>query len=258
MRVNSAKERMLAGEPAFGFGLGLGSPAVAELLSTTGVDFILLDRQHGSWSDESTIAALTAMHAGTAVPMVRVLRNDYSLIGRALDEGFLGIVVPMVNTHEQAAAAAAACRFPPAGERSWGWGRARAYGDDYTDWVDRELFVAVQIETVQAVRNVEAIMATPGIDGCWVGPGDLSLSLGFHPREMDERPEHRAALETVLAACRDTGKIPGAACRSVDDARDRASMGFRFITAAADVTFLADGAARALNELNEVRESVQR
>ena len=258
MRVNTAKKRMLAGEPAFGFGLGLGSPAVAELLSTTGVDFILLDRQHGSWGDESTIAALAAMHAGTAVPMTRVLRNDYSLIGRALDEGFLGIVVPMVNTASDAAAAAAACRFPPAGERSWGWGRARAYGADYTEWVDGELFVAVQIETAEAVRNAEAIMATPGIDGCWVGPSDLSLSLGFHPREMDERPEHRAALETVLAACRNTGKIPGAACRSIDDARNRAAMGFRFITAAADVTFLVEGAAAALAELNAVRDSLKR
>ena len=123
----------------------------------------------------------------------------------------MGIVIPMVNTADDAKRAADACRFPPIGHRSWGWGRARAYGSDYSDWIDDQIFVAVQIETKQAVENAEAIIATPGVDGCWVGPSDLSLSLGFHPSEMDERDEHAEALEMVLKACRNTGKIPGIA-----------------------------------------------
>lgn len=98
MKLNTAKQKMLEGKPAFGFGMGLGSPAVAETLSRTGIDFLLLDRQHGSWGDDSTIAALTAMAAGSTIPMARVARNDYTLIGRLLDEGMLGIVVPMVHT----------------------------------------------------------------------------------------------------------------------------------------------------------------
>jgi 4-hydroxy-2-oxoheptanedioate aldolase len=163
MRVNSAKQTMLDGKPAFGYALGLSSPLSAEALSHCGIDFLLLDRQHGSWGDDSTLAALVAMAGGLAVPMARVLHNDYALIGRLLDEGMLGIVVPMVNNTADAAAAARACRFPPRGERSWGWGRARVYGSDYPEWIDQQIFLAVQIETAEAVRNAEAILATPGV-----------------------------------------------------------------------------------------------
>lgn len=251
MKVNSAKQKMLQGKPAFGFGLGLGSPAAAEVLSTSGIDFLLLDRQHGSWGDESTIAALIAMHAGSAVPMARVARNDYTLIGRLLDEGMLGIVVPMVHTAEDAKAAADACRFPPAGSRSWGYGRARAHGADYTEWIDAQLFVAVQIESAQAVKNAEAILATPGVDGCWLGPSDLALSMSIHPREMFQREEHARAVEQVLQACRNTGKIPGFAGNGPEHGMQLAKQGFQFITAGSDVGFLLGGAAAAVKMFQE-------
>jgi 4-hydroxy-2-oxoheptanedioate aldolase len=246
MKVNSAKQKMLQGKPAFGFGLGLGSPAAAEVLSTSGIDFLLLDRQHGSWGDESTIAALIAMHAGTAIPMARVARNDYTLIGRLLDEGMLGIVVPMVHTADDAKAAADACRLPPIGTRSWGYGRARAHGADYTEWIDEQLFVAVQIESAQAVENAEAILATPGVDGCWLGPSDLALSMGIHPREMFQREEHARAIERVLQACRNTGKIPGFAGSSPQHGMELAKQGFQFLTAGSDAGFLLGGSAAAL------------
>lgn len=249
MKVNTAKQTMLDGKPAFGFSAALGSPLSAELLSHCGVDFVLLDRQHGSWGDDNTILALAAMQAGSAIPMARVLRNEFSLIGRLLDEGMMGIIIPMVNTAEDAKAAARACRFPPIGDRSWGWGRARAYGNDYSDWIDDQIFVAVQIETKQAVENAEAILATPGVDGCWVGPSDLSLTMGFHPSEMDQREEHAAALQTVLKACENTGKIPGIAGRSVADGVKRAEMGFQFITAGSDAGFILSGTAAALQDL---------
>jgi 4-hydroxy-2-oxoheptanedioate aldolase len=253
MHVNSAKQTMLEGKPAFGYSLALDSPLAAEIIGDCGIDFVLLDRQHASWGDDSTVAALTALRGGSATPMARVLRNDYSLIGRLLDDGMMGIVVPMVNTAADAQAAARACRFPPIGERSWGWGRARAYGDDYSDWINDQLFVAVQIETVEAVQNAEAILATPGIDGCWVGPSDLSLSLGFHPREMDTREEHARALESVLQACRNTGKIPGIAGRSLQDGVHRAEQGFRFVTAGSDLGFLLAGAAAGVETLRKAR-----
>jgi 4-hydroxy-2-oxoheptanedioate aldolase len=249
MKVNNAKQTMLAGKPAFGFSIALNSALSAEAISDTGIDFILLDRQHGSWSDDSTLGALIAMRAGAATPMARVLHNDFSLIGRLLDEGMMGIVVPMVNTAEDAKAVADACHFPPNGQRSWGWGRARAYGSDYSDWIDEQLFVAVQIETSQAVENAEAILATPGVDGCWVGPSDLALSLGFHPSKMDERDEHANALQKVLKACENTGKISGIAGRSVADAVKRAELGFQFITAGSDLGFVVAGADAALKTL---------
>ena len=228
----------------------LGSPQNAELLSNCGIDFLLLDRQHGSWGDDSTIAAFAAMAAGSAVPMARVARNDYTLIGRLLDEGAMGIIVPMVHTADDAQAAARACRFPPTGDRSWGWGRARTYGADYSDWIDEQLFVAVQIESALAVENVEAIMATPGVDGCWLGPSDLALSLGFHPSEMNERDEHARALERVVEACRNTGTIPGIAGMGIDDAINRAKQGFQFITAGSDAGFIMGGALNGLGTLH--------
>ncbi|MCC6458096.1 MAG: 2,4-dihydroxyhept-2-ene-1,7-dioic acid aldolase [Caldilineaceae bacterium] len=249
MKTNTAKQTMLAGNPAFGFSIALGSALSAEAISDTGVDFILLDRQHGSWGDDATIAALIAMRGGAATPMARVLHNDFGLIGRLLDEGMMGIVVPMVNTAEDAKAVADACRFPPTGQRSWGWGRARAYGSDYSDWIDDQIFVAVQIETAQAVENAEAILATPGVDGCWVGPSDLALTLGFHPSKMDEREEHANALQKVLKACENTGKIPGIAGRSVTDAVNRAELGFQFVTAGSDLGFVLSGADAALKTL---------
>lgn len=249
MKLNTAKQTLLDGKPAFGFSVALGSPLSVEALSDSGVDFILLDRQHGSWGDDSTIAALIAMRGGEAIPMARVLHNEFSLIGRLLDEGMMGIIVPMVNSAEDAKAVANACHFPPVGERSWGWGRARAYGNDYSDAISDQLFVAVQIETAQAVENAEAILATPGVDGCWVGPSDLALSLGFHPSKMDEREEHARALEKVLKACENTGKIPGIAGRSVADGVQRAGLGFRFITAGSDLGFILSGADAALKTL---------
>lgn len=246
MRVNTAKEKLLRGEPAFGYGLGAGSPLVAEALSYCGIDWLMIDTQHGSWGPDSTIQALAAMAAGPAIPMARVARNDFTLIGRLLDEGVLGIVVPMVDTVEQARAAAAACRFPPRGQRSWGWGRGRILGDDYGSAINDQLFVAIQLESAAAAENAEAIMAVDGIDGCWVGPSDLAFSLGFHPSEMNDREEHRRALEGILTACRNTGKVPGIAGGGPADARRRVEQGFRFVTAGADLGLLLAAAADGL------------
>lgn len=251
MKVNTAKQKMLRGEPAFGYELGLGSPLVAELLSNSGIDFLQIDNQHGSWGPDSTIMGTLALSAGTVVPMARVATNNFALIGRLLDEGMLGIVVPMVDTVEEARAAATACRYPPVGNRSWGWGRARAYGDDYVEWINDQVFVAVQLESVQAVENAEAIIAVPGVDGCWVGPGDLAFSLGFTPREAGQREEHARALERVVQACRNTGKIPGIWTGSPEEAISKARLGFQFLTAGSDIGFLASAAASGIKMLNE-------
>jgi 4-hydroxy-2-oxoheptanedioate aldolase len=250
MRIaNTAKQKLLRDEPAFGYALGLGSPLAAEILAHSGIDFLLLDTQHGSFGPDSTIASLLAMAAGSATPMARVARNDYTLIGRLLDEGVLGIVVPMINTAEDAQAAADACRFPPRGTRSWGWGRAARYGADYSDRVDDEVLVMVQIESAQAVTNAEAILSVPGVDGCWAGPSDLALSLGIHPRDMTTDERHRRSLEQVVQACRNTGKIPGLACGSPAEAKQRVEQGFRFLTAASDVGMLLGGASAGLETL---------
>lgn len=252
MKVNAAKQKMLQGQPAYGYSLGLGSPLIAEMISRGGIDFVFVDTQHGSWGPESISMAFMGIHAGGSVPMARVARNDYTLIGRLLDEGAMGIIVPLVHTPEDAQAVANACLLPPAGARSWGIGGASRYGADYFDQINEQLFVAVQIESIQAVENAEAIMATPGIDGCWVGPADLALSMGIHPRNAGNDDRHARALETVIEACRNTGKIPGFAAFTPDDAKRRAEQGFIYLTAGSDSGFLMSGANAGLKTLGLV------
>ena len=155
----------------------------------------------------------------------------------------------MVDTVEEARTAARACRYPPVGERSFGWGRAFAYGDDYPDWSNDQLFIAVQIESAQAVENAEAILAVPGVDGCVVGPQDLALSLGFHPREIPKRDEHARALERVIQACRNTGKIPGIDIGAPDTAAQRVAQGFRCIVMGNDARFVTSGAIAGLKNV---------
>ena len=242
MVVNQALAKMRRGEPAFGYALEMGSPVAAEVLSESGVDFLMVDTQHGSYNNpESTAFSFMAISTGPSTPMARVATNNYTQIGRLLDEGALGIIVPMVDTPEQAKAAADACRYPPAGTRSWGWGRAVRHNPDYTTTVNDEIFVAVQLESVQAVENAEAIMATPGVDGCWIGPGDLALSLGIHPSVSYGDERHEAAIARVLEACRNTGKIPGFAAFTPQEARKRAEQGFLFLTAGTDFLFMDEG-----------------
>jgi 4-hydroxy-2-oxoheptanedioate aldolase len=251
LKVNTAKEKMLAGQPAFGYSVGFGSPDVAEALANTGIDFVMLDGQHGSFgpSGDAMIHCFRAMAGGAAIPMARVARNDFTLIGKLLDEGALGIIVPMVHTPEEAKAAADACRFPPIGTRSWGWGRASNYGDDYTDWIDQQVFVAVQIESIQAVENAEAIMATPGVDGMWLGPSDLALSMGIHPRDMANDERHYRAVDRALQACLNTGTIPGYAGASPEQALELAARGFRFLTSGSDIGFMLGGARDGVKRL---------
>lgn len=247
---NHAKGRMLRGEPAFGLGLGSGSPVIAETLSHSGADWVMLDLQHGSWDPASTIHALMGIATGTATPFVRVLKNDFAMIGRALDEGALGIIVPNVDTAADANAAAQAARFPPAGLRSWGWGRARAYGADYGYRINEELLLTVQIESAVAVDNAEAIMATPGVDGCFVGPADLLVSMGGSPREPEAHAEQlERSIERIFAACRNTGKIAGISCPTPAEAQRRVDQGCLLVTTGYDVLMAAGQATANLEQV---------
>lgn len=249
VRVNTAKTKMLEGKPAYGFSLGLGSPFAAEILAYSGIDWLLIDTQHGSAGQEAVGLMLMAARRSPAIPMARVARNDYTLIGRLLDEGAMGIVVPMVNSVEDAQRAADACRLPPAGTRSFGFGGAGRYGSDYPDWINDEIFVAVQIESITAVENCEAIMAVDGVDGCWAGPADMALSMGLDPRKAGESAEHAAALEEVVRACKAVGKIPGIAASTPAEAVRRAEQGFQFITAGGDAGMIASSAAEGVKTM---------
>lgn len=246
---NRTLAKLKAGKPVYGFASGIGSPIATEMLAAAGMDFVFLDGQHGSFGMDRIIDNLIAIGGYPCDAVARVPVNDFTTIGRFLDEGCLGIVVPMVNDRADATKAADAMRFPPIGKRSWGWGRAARYGDNYTDEVDGQVFLAVQIETKTAVENAEEILSTPGVDGCWIGPSDLSLSLGIHPRERFTSDIHAAAVEKVLQACKNTGTFAGYATSGPKEAMALAARGFQFLTVGSDAGFILQGIAAQMAEL---------
>jgi 4-hydroxy-2-oxoheptanedioate aldolase len=226
-----------------------GSPFAAELLANSGIDFVMIDTQHGTFGQDAANLALMAMRMTDSIPMARVARNDYTLIGRLLDEGALGIIVPMVESGDDAQRAADACLLPPKGQRSWGWGSAGLYGSDYPDKINNELFVAVQIESITAVENAEEIMSVDGVDGCWLGPADMALSLGLDPRTAVGNKQHAEAVQHVLEVCNRLGKIPGIAAQSPEEAKSRGEQGFRFVTAGNDGAMISNAAAAGVKML---------
>lgn len=247
MRKNTALARMLAGEPAVGASAGLGSPLAAELFSFAGFDYVLVDNQHGVWDDNSSMAAFHNICLGPAVPMARVQQNDFGAIGRLLDRGALGIIVPLVNSVEEAEGAAWATRYPPKGGRSKGALGAQLHGRDYYREVNDEVFLAVQIESIRAVERAEEILAVEGVDGCWIGPADLAASMGIDLSTPEDAERHEAAILRVLEACRTTGKIPGIAAGN--QAQRWIDEGFLFVTAASDAGYIVGGASETLHML---------
>jgi 4-hydroxy-2-oxoheptanedioate aldolase len=247
MIQNRAKRRMLEGEPAIGAPVGLGSPLAAELLSLAGFDFVLVDNQHGAWDDNSTMLAFRSICVGPAVPMARAQKNDFYTIGRLLDRGALGIVVPMVNSVEEARAAAFAARYPPQGGRSVGAFGARFHGPGYERWINDEVFLAVQIESERAVNSAEEILGVEGVDGCWVGPADLANSMGVDPSTLEGSEAREAAILRVLEACHKTGKISGIAGGA--DAQHWIERGFLFVTTDGDDALVHNGGHETLRSL---------
>lgn len=242
MKVNTTKQRLLAGQQAIGIVSSLGSPIVAGFLARVGFDFVLVDNQHGGWDDTTSLHAFQAITLEGCSPFTRVRKNDFYAIGRMLDRGALGIVVPMVNSAEEARAAAYAMRYPPVGGRSYGFVLAEYHGSGYGSWIDEQVYLAVQIETAEAVARAGEILGVAGVDGCWIGPTDLAASLGV-PRGSDA---HTAAILNVLAACRAAGKIPGIHTYSAAEAKRWLDAGFRFVTIGAETGLLLEGSRQAL------------
>ena len=247
MIPNTAKRKMLRGEPSIGAEAGLGSTLSVEMLSRIGFDYVVVDMQHGAWTEESVMHAFRAAALGAALPMARVRRNDFGLIGRVLDIGAMGVIVPLVNSVEDAADAVYAARYPPLGGRSGGNFGTGFLGDDYHERANEEIFLAVQIESAPAVERAESIMAVEGVDACWIGPHDLSASMGTAPGTE----EHTAAIRSVIAACRKTGKIPGISLGDRELARFWIDEGCRFVTCGDDGGWMAAGAQAALELLTE-------
>ena len=253
MRVNTIKRKLLQGTPAFGAEAAFGAPLVAETLAFAGFDFVQVDTQHGEWSPERMMAAFRSICLGGATPTARVQHNDYATIGAVMDLGALGIVVPMVNSAEEATRAVRAAFYPPHGDRSNGPIGAAIHGTqaEYLREIRAEALVIVQIETREAAECAGEILAVDGVDGCMIGPSDLRYSMGvpFGSRE------HERAIEGVLNATRKAGKIPGIASwgSETNSPWRRAEQGFLFIQAASDRELVPKGAQELLARLKPLR-----
>ena len=224
--------------PALGLWASIPSPLTAEAAAAAGADYVVVDQQHGAVGPDGLMAMLQGISAGGAAPLVRAGRNDPWLIGHALDLGALGVIVPMVDDAAQAARAVAACRYAPEGERSYGPVRPPASA--------AAPLCLVMVETRAGLENVEAIARTPGLDGIYLGPSDLALSLGLQPTLRLEHPPVLEAIEHVRATCEREGVLTGLHCLVAEDAARYADRGFALITAAGDLLYLRDALARAL------------
>ena len=247
MRTNTLRSLLDTDATAVCGWVSTDSAYLAEVLSHCGYDTVCVDFQHGMFGMERAIALVQAVGAGPAVPMVRVPSHDASVIGKLLDAGAYGIICPAVDTVADAEAFASACRYPPAGLRSYGPARALLYaGDDYAEHADATVLAWAMIESATALENLDAILAVPGIDGVYVGPNDLALSLGEQPGQLRPPPRTLAALRHVAEAARAAGRFAGAFSLDAAMAAELAGVGFHMVTPGSDVGIVRQAVAERI------------
>lgn len=248
---NLLKEKLGKGQAVHGTFVALGHPDVSELLSRAGFDWLLIDGEHGPLGFESMERMLQAMNGSNCTPIIRPQWNDPVIIKRVLDIGAHGVVIPWVNNKKEAVNAVKACRYPPEGIRGWGPRRAARGDPDYRATANEEILVAVQVETREALNNLDEIMAVDGVDACYIGPWDLSNNLGYSvPPKWDEA-EYLEAFDHVLEVAERHGKPAGMYC-NMDNIGWAIEKGFKFNTVSDADGFLLYGAKVALDRARGV------
>jgi 4-hydroxy-2-oxoheptanedioate aldolase len=245
------------GEPTVGGWCVIPSSFSAELMGRAGFDWIVIDTQHGLIGFDQMLPMLQALSATGTPAFVRVPWNQPSDIMKALDAGAQGVIVPMVNSKEEAQRAASACRYPPQGIRSWGPTRAALQVSGFgTENANRAVVCMVMIETAEGMAALEEILDVPGIDGVYVGPNDLAITHGMKPDATASTPAHRQLIEKILEACVRRGLTAGIHCSGPETAIRWREAGFRMLNVDNDSAFLRGGAARVLETLRGVTREV--
>jgi len=240
--IGTLREALKKGKPLVGTLLTVDSTEVAEALALSGFDWIFVDLEHGSLSLHDAQRALQAI-ANRCHTLVRVPDGTTENIKRVLDMGCSGIIVPMVNTAAYAQRIAALSKYPPVGERSVGIGRAQGYGLHFTEYLEvanEQTTVVVQIEHRDAVADVDQIVAVPGIDAVFVGPYDLSNSMGLVGQVS--HPDVRAAIDKVRAACAQTNLPTGIFCSTAEQAVREIKAGVTLLAVGADISLMTNSA----------------
>lgn len=233
---NPLRSRIEGSEQLLGGWCTLPTSFAAELVASSGVDYAVIDLQHGLTGYSDLVSMLQAISLAGAVPLVRIPFGDYGMAQRALDAGAMGVVFPMVNTPELARTAVDCCRYPPLGERSFGPIRSKFNLGTDPAWVNSQILCLVQIETRQSMSSLDSILAVEGVDGVYVGPADLALShglaVGKPSIELDE------LLRRIHEACVGHGKIPAIHTTSGADCQEKIALGYRMCSIGSDSVWL--------------------
>ena len=255
-RSMDLKRRWRDGEITYGAWMAIGSTAVAEIMATTGFDWVFIDTEHTAIDYDTLQNVLAGFNGSNTVPVVRVPWNDHVLIKKALDIGAEGILAPMVRTPEEARDLVAACKYPPEGRRGFGPFRASGWYRDeaYTTTANETLIVMPQIEHVDTIAVIDEVVSVPGIDAVCMGPADISGSVGV-PLQIDH-PAVQDAMAKVCAAASAAG-LPS--CLAIpfppDVQLEWAARGARLLVATVDVNALCDATTEKLNALRKAAES---
>jgi 4-hydroxy-2-oxoheptanedioate aldolase len=255
MRPNTVKEKWSKGQVAIGGWCSIDSSFSAEIMAHQGFDWLVVDTQHGAADYATAFAMLQAISNTPTMPFVRVPWNEPSIIMKYLDAGAYGIIVPMIETKEDAERAVWAMRYPPMGMRSSGPFRAALYGGPgYQDECNEQLVLAVMIETPRALENLDAIASVAGIDALYIGPSDLSQALGLGPRYDADNPKHAETVLKIRDAAVRHGKIPGVHTSGAALTNRYIREGFKMVMLTADS---AGVAANARNELAAIQDALK-
>jgi 4-hydroxy-2-oxoheptanedioate aldolase len=250
MRKNAVKKTLADGGRVLNAWLAIPSSYSAELMAHQGWDSVTIDLQHGPVDFQAAVGMLQAISTTGAVPMARLPWNDPALIMKLLDAGAYGLICPMINTRPEAEAFVAAARYPPQGNRSFGPNRAVQYGGaDYWRHANEEVLLLAMVETATALENLDQILSVPGLDGTYIGPSDLSLSLGRSPTLDPTDSDVLAAMEVIRKKTRAKGLIAGVHTDSAKTALRRYGEGFQLCTILNDARLLIMAAQAAVREV---------
>jgi 4-hydroxy-2-oxoheptanedioate aldolase len=249
--ANKVKQIWASGKAVVNGWLAIPSGFSAETMAGCGFDSVTVDLQHGVQDYHSMVTCFQAMQSHPVTPMVRVPWNEPGIIGKVLDAGAYGVICPMINTPEQAAALVSYSKYPPQGARSNGPIRMVTYGvaSGYQTTANEETLCIPMIETREAVANLDAILDVPGLAGVYIGPSDLGFSLGLAPRLDRDEPEILAIYEKVIAACKARGLYAGIHCGSASYAARAIGMGFRLVSLMNDSSLMAMAARTVIGQV---------
>lgn len=256
MIKNKLKEIWEQGKPSINGWLSIGNPFTAEIMAAQGYDSICIDIQHGALDYSDVLPMFQAMRAANITLLARVPWLEPGIIMKALDAGAYGVVCPMINTAEQAAEFVSYMRYPPLGLRSFGPTRANfSAGANYAQEANGEMLAFAMVETAEAMQNLDSIAATPGLDGIYVGPADLTFSLSqgrLAPAFDREEPEMIDAFKKIVAACRKHNIRAALHCGTPEYAVRAIDWGFNMTTVSGDSRLLAAAAQESVTKFKKL------